>query len=131
MRAAFLSGLALREGRFSFNVETKRLHNVVERTVQCLYLHETGKRIPETHRVIAIGEDFLKQFGPEQIRKFREDFVNPLAELDPTIIGEDAFAYAVIHTSRDFVSVWALLFYGSVPFLALTGVGHSRTAPGR
>ena len=119
-KVAFLSGLALDKSGISFSVEIKRLHSVVERTVQCLYLHETGQRIPETHEVIAIGEDSMKQLKPDRIRRLQENFMLPLAELDPKIIGGDAFAYAVIHTGRAFVSAWGLLFYGSVPFIALT-----------
>ncbi len=30
-------------------------------------------------------------------------------------------AYWVIHTGKPFVSVWALLFYGILPFIGFTG----------
>jgi len=76
---------------------------------------------PQTHEVFAVGEDYLVQLGAEFARKFKRDFALPLAQLTPNTIGHDAFAYAAIHTCVQFVSVWGLLFYGSVAFVALTG----------
>jgi hypothetical protein len=121
-REYFRSGIAFADGRFSFEVDTKRILLVVEWTVKCLYLHETGKRIPDTHEVIALSDDYLSQFDAPWIRKFQREFVEPLCKLDPKVNGKDCFAYAYIHTSKEFVSVWGILFYGSVPFVALTGI---------
>ena len=119
-RMAFLEALRPLKGAFELTVEIARMHVVVERTVQCLYLHETGKRLnPVTHELTALGDDYLSQFSPEEVEEFQRNFVIPLS--DPTVIGDNAFAYASIHTSRDSVSAWGLMFYGAFPFVALTG----------
>lgn len=121
-RNSILRAMEPAGNKIAFTVEIQRLHVVVERIVQCLYLHETGKRLDlETHEVSALCDDYLNQFDEGEQRQFHENFVIPLSQLDPTIIGDDVFAYASIHTPKAFVSVWGLLFYGSVPFIALTG----------
>jgi hypothetical protein len=121
-RQGLLDAMKPAGGKIAFDVEIERLHKVVERAVQCLYLHDTGRRLNEqTHEVFALGEDYLQQFSPEEIAQFQRDFIGSLSEREPTIIGNGTFAYAAIHTSSEFVSFWGLLFYGSFAFIALTG----------
>jgi hypothetical protein len=126
--SALISNLEKADDGFVLNVDMKRIHAVVERTVRCLYYHETGRRIPEVNEVSIVCNDFLRQFSPEKISDFQRTFVRPLTELAPTIIGGDAFAFASIHTNQEFVSIWGLLFYGYLPFVALTG--NRRRKPG-
>jgi hypothetical protein len=121
-RQAFLFGVAFDAGKLSILIDIKRILSVVERTVQCLYAHETGRRIPDTHEVLALNDDYLKQFEPDWVRDFQRDFVQPLAELNPKVVCPDAFAYACIYTTVSFTSVWGLLFYRSMPFVALTAL---------
>lgn len=120
-RNAIISALQPAGDKIVFTVDLKRIHSVLERTVQCLYLHETGRRLPQTHEATAFSDEFLAQLGSEKAHQFQHDFVLPLAQQDPKIIGNGQFAYSMIHTTHDYVSVWGLLFYQRVPFVVLTG----------
>ena len=96
------------------------MHLVVRRVVQCLYVHETGRRLPDTHESRVASAEVLSQFGMEEVDEFRQRFVEPLAQQKWNLVADNQFAYSVIHTSRPFVSVWGLVFYGILPFVGFT-----------
>jgi hypothetical protein len=116
-----LQALEPYHGRIAFTVEMGRIHTVIKRTVQCLYLHETGEKLPDTHEVRVASLEVLAQLGPEKAQEFRRDFIEPLAQQALKLVADNQFAYSVIHTSGQFVSVWGLIFYGILPFVAFTG----------
>jgi hypothetical protein len=118
---AFLKALEPDQGRIAFTVEMGRIHAVIKRTVQCLYLHETGDKLPDTHEVRVASLEVLAQLGPEKAQEFLGDFVEPLAHQALKRVADNQFAYSVNHTNRQFVSVWGLIFYGILPFVAFTG----------
>ena len=120
-KVAFISTLTPTQSGFLIDVDVKRLHLVVERTVQCLYFHEFGKRIPDNYEATAMGEAFLQSLEPDQIRQFHEDFTIPLGRLKRKAVGNEAFSYCFIHGEDEFVSMWCLMFYGAMPFIVVTG----------
>ncbi len=123
---ALLGNLEKAKDGFVLNVDMKRIHAVIEQTVRCLYLHETGERIPQVNEVSVFCNDFLRQFNKEKVIDFHETFVVPLAEQTPKTIGGDTFAYSWIDTGEAFGSIWGLVFYGYMPFVALTGTRQKK-----
>jgi hypothetical protein len=118
---AVLRALEPDQGRIAFTVDMVRIHAVIKRTVQCLYLHEIGQKLPDTHEVRVASLEVLAQLGLENAEEFGRDFIEPLARRRVKLVADGQFAYSVISTSCQFVSVWGLIFYGILPFVALTG----------
>lgn len=99
-----------------------RIHLVVRRIVQCLYLHHTGIKLPtETHESRVLSIESLAAMDPDAPRRLREDFLDQMAKEPNHIYANNQFSYRVIQTEKPFVSVWALVFYGKLPFVAFTG----------
>ena len=76
--------------------------------------------------------DEPEMFGmmePDGPQKLREDFIQPLMKEPIHLYTNNQFAYWVIHTGKPFVSVWALLFYGTLPFIGFTGSKVNVTNP--
>ena len=120
-KAALLKAIEPVDGRIAIAVDMGRIHLVVRRIVQCLYLHETGTMLPiETHESRVASVEMLQQFGLDEVDQFRSSFIEPLANQELKLYANSQFAYSVIHTSKPFVSVWSLLFYGILPFIGFT-----------
>ena len=95
-----------------------RIHAVVRRIVQCLYLYETGLKLPTvTHEARVVSIEMLQEFEPAERAEFQKRFIEPLARQDLKLVASNQFGYSVIHTGRPYVSAWTLLFYGSLPFV--------------
>ncbi len=121
-QTALLKSLEPAPGGFFFTVDMGRIHLVVRRIVQCLYLHETGTKLPtETHESRVLSMEMLGTMDPDRPQKLREDFIEPLMKEPIHLYANNQFAYWVIHTGKPFVSVWALLFFGILPFIGFTG----------
>jgi hypothetical protein len=121
-KASLLKAIAPEgNGLFGVKVEMGRIHMVIRRVVQCLYAHETGRRLPDTHESRVASTEVLSQFEQEKREEFRKLFVARLIEHKWNIVAGNQFAYAVIHTERPFVPVWGMTFYGSLPFVGFTG----------
>jgi hypothetical protein len=132
LRSSFLSdihfvqfqaqgGLHL-ENRLAFNVDLHRVHRVVERTVRGIFCYETGHRLRPEYDIDVHSNDTLRVQSAEILDELQRNTLIPLSKIPPKIIGDGVFMYRFHITQEDpFVSVWALTFYGSVSFLALTG----------
>ena len=68
-----------------------------------------------------MSEEMLDKIEPDRRQKLHEDFIEPLMKEPIHLYANNQFAYWVIHTEKPFVSVWALLFYGVLPFMGFTG----------
>ena len=121
LKARLLQAMEPDHGMIALNVEMGRIHMVIRRVVQCLYVHETGTRLPDTHESRVASNEVLSHFGPEKVEEFRNLFVEPLVQQEWKVVAAGQFAYSVIHTNRPFVSVWGLVFYGVLPFVGFTG----------
>ena len=121
-RTAFFRSLEPERGRIAVTIDMGRIHLVVRRIVQCLYLHETGAKLPtETHESRVLSMELLGKMGPDKPQELREDYIEPLMNEPIRHYANSQFVYSVIHTGRPFVSVWGLLFYGILPFIGFTG----------
>jgi len=85
-------------GMISLRVEMERIHAVIRRIVQCLYAHETGNRLPNTHESRVASLEVLSRLGPDKVREFHTEFVEPLANQEWRLVAKRQFAYSVIHT---------------------------------
>ena len=65
--------------------------------------------------------EMLGTMQEDEAQELREDFIEPLMKEPIHLYANSQFAYWVIHTGEPFVSVWALLFYGVLPFIGFTG----------
>lgn len=121
-RASLLKSLELEGNGFAFTVDMGRIHKVVRRIVQCLYLYDTGTKLPtETHESRVLSMEMLATMGEDAPQKLQHDFIEPLMKEPIHLYANNQFAYWVIHTNKPFVSVWALLFYGRLLFVGFTG----------
>lgn len=121
-KTALLKSLEPDQGKIIFTYDMGRIHLVIRRTVQCLYLHDTGTKLPtETHETRVASIEMLSKMEPGSTTRLHETFINPLMKEPIHLYAGNQFAYWVIHTGKPFVSVWALLFYGTLPFVGFTG----------
>ncbi len=121
LKARLLQAMEPDHGMIGLTVEMGRIHMVIRRIVQCLYVHDTGTRLPDTHESRVASNEVLSQFGPEKVEEFRQTFIEPLSRQEWEHVADNQFAYSVIHTNRPFVSVWGMVFYSVLPFVGFTG----------
>lgn len=115
------SGLYLGK-RMAYDVDMNRIRRVVERVVRGLYFAESGNPLGLSNEVrVYEGEDLARQ--PRGVLKqLQQTILIPLAGLPPTVIGDGVFLYSYqIMKENSSYSVWAISFYGRLPFLAMTG----------
>ncbi|WP_145201214.1 hypothetical protein [Thalassoglobus polymorphus] len=119
---ALLTSLKPDGDDFQLTVDMGRIHLVVRRIVQCLYLHETGTSLPvQTHESRVLSIESLGRMEADRPQKLRDDIITPLMQEPINLYADNQFAYWVTHTNVPFVSAWALLFYGRLPFIGFTG----------
>jgi hypothetical protein len=124
------SGGVLLGRRVAFDVDLDRIHGVVERTIRGLYWYVTRARVPEDYRVIVHGNDSLCQERPELLAEFQQRFVVPLSQVPEFVIGNGAFSYRHLIADDDRRSViWALMFYGKVPFIGIVAPERMPPSP--
>ncbi len=71
-RTALLQSLEPEPGGIVFTVDMGRIHLVVRRIVQCLYLYETGTKLPtETHESRVLSMEMLGTMEPDSPQKLR------------------------------------------------------------
>jgi hypothetical protein len=107
--------------RAGFEVDMPRICGVVERAVRGLYYRERKECLPKDHDVRVITNELLSEQDANVREEILQTVIRPLAAIPPKVIGRDAFSYRVHFTNRPTVSVWGLVFYNSVQFVAATG----------
>ena len=117
--------------RTAFEVDMNRIARVVQRIVRGLYYHEVNT--PLSGGVKIVSNENLSEQEPDVIRDMEETIIKPLAAVVPKIIGRDAFSYRHWISPIDpAVSVWGLIFFSNVQFVALTGSDeHQEHHPSR
>ncbi|MCO6458598.1 MAG: hypothetical protein J5I93_25100 [Pirellulaceae bacterium] len=107
--------------RMAFDVNVVRIQNVVAKTVRGLYYAASGRILPKSCDVSVFTNDILEQVNEVQLRNLHEQILAPLANTPEKVIGTGAFRYRFsIPESEECVSVWALTFFGAIPFLCIT-----------
>jgi hypothetical protein len=108
--------------RYIFDVDLKRIFNVVEKIVRGLYYHEKGYKLDDGCEVDVHSNDTLMDNSPEVLEDIKEKILTPLSSKIPVILGTQTFSYRFQIMDEDpRFSVWLLTFYGNVSFLSLTG----------
>lgn len=113
----------------TYDVDLKRLCNVIERTTRGLYYHEYRERVPDGHICMTYALEGFASAGSEVkalIRQvMREALLGQKREL-----GGDVFTYWFrrLDTSEP-TTLWAFLVYGRVEFMALTTPNSGRAGP--
>jgi hypothetical protein len=112
------SGLFVRRGH-ALNVDYERLLNVVERTTKGLYYHLRGKRLPDNYGVRVYDVSMIER---QEFERLYDRLAPVLRDSRPISLGKRVFDCWHYFASEDpNVSVWLLVFYGKVEFLAFTG----------
>jgi hypothetical protein len=106
--------------REAFRVDLPRIFKVVDRVVRGLNYHETGKRFPDGYGIRVDSDETLREDDPETLKFYTETIINPLAHTPRKEFGANAFSYRYAPTDREGHAAWALTFYGSISFVALT-----------
>ncbi len=103
----------------TFGVDAKRQSRVVARTIRGIY-YDRANRVLLDHYVLAYPLDFLTQKAPtaDNMRVLAQEAMK-LTSLAPQVqLGGNIFA-CWWHEIDDF-SLWALVFFGRVPFFGFT-----------
>lgn len=107
---------------YAYNVDLARLFRVVERTVRGLFAHEMCMRLADGYDVLVHSDDSLGDQLPEHVASLQKTVLGPLLRIPSKVIGDNVFSYRFLRTNEDpFVTVWGMIFYGNIPFLAFTG----------
>jgi len=112
------SGIYLGRG-MAFDVDLKRICRVVERIVRGLYFRDVGQCLPKDHDVLVVTNEHLRDQGADYVQECTKTVIEPLARITPKIIGQNTFSYRF--TVVEPASVWGLVFYNAIQFLAITG----------
>ncbi len=113
------SGLYLGQ-RMCYDVNLHRLYRVVARIVRGLFSIETGGIISPAATVEVYSDERLSQDRREVVDEFVKTIAVPLSKQPAKVIQEGVFSYRYQLTEMPEASAWALVFYGSIPFLVLT-----------
>ena len=109
--------------RLAFTVDLKRIQKVVAKITRGLFFKESCRILPQNYGVSVDSNDTLEQMHENCLRDLQNTIINPLLSTQERIIGDGAFRYrhAIPDDGDGFVSVWALTFYGTMPFLCICG----------
>jgi hypothetical protein len=108
--------------RLGYDVDLSRIRRVVERTVRGLYFAESGNPLGLNNEVHVYANEDLELQPQHVLEQLTQTILTPLATFPPKIIGNNVFLYRhQIMKENPIFSVWAVSFYGQVPFLAMTG----------
>ena len=112
--------------RLGFTVDFERIQKVVAKITRGLFYEASGRILPQNYGVSADSNDTLEQTDPDHLHELQNTVITPLLSTQERIIGDGAFRYrhAIPKDGDGFVSAWALTFYGSMPFLCLSGPGN-------
>ena len=124
---ALVSALEPQDGGFRFENKVWRIHEVIKRTIQCLYLYETGTRLPDDHCVSVMSDLLFQSFSVEKQTEFRDTFVAPLNHVSPSVIADGQFAYSVVYMPDLSLSIWSLVFYGRLGYIGFTAPNSHAT----
>jgi hypothetical protein len=113
------SGLYLGQ-RMAFDVDLERLYRVAGRIVRGLFFQETRRTLSPTAIVDVFSDERINQERREVIDLFMKTIALPLSTQTPKVIQEGVFSYRFQLTEMPEASAWALVFYGSIPFLVMT-----------
>ncbi len=108
--------------RKGYNVDSRRIHRVVERTVRGLYFAESGNPLGLNNEVRVYSNEDLEGQPQDVMDQLKQTILIPLATYPPKVIGNNVFLYRhQIVKENPLFSVWGVSFYGRVPFLTMTG----------
>jgi hypothetical protein len=104
-----------------YNAELARIYRVVSRTVRGLFFFETHRVLRKDYDAEVFCNDRLSAQPASDLETLQQTILIPLTQIQPKVIGNNVFSYRVhLDTTDPDLSVWALLFYGGVPFLVFT-----------
>jgi len=107
------------EGKTAFLPDMNRVHEVIRRIGRCLYLYETGERLPPTHGVKAVSMEMMSQHSLAYNQRIKEAILQPLSEQPLRVVAGGMFAYSFLHEEATGASVCGMVFYGVLPFAAV------------
>lgn len=107
--------------RLGFDVQLDRLFKTVARIVRGLYFRRTNMVLGQHADVRVFNDDALRSCPPDVLSNFRRTILVPLAATSRTVIAGGAFSFCVQESvDSRLASAWALVFFESVSFVALT-----------
>ena len=104
----------------SYDVDLKRVCNVIERTTRGLYFHEFEVRLPDDHRCVTYALDGFVSAGPE-VNATIERAWNQAVSGKKRTFGSNVFTYWFQRLDgSNPATLWAFLVYDCVRFIAFT-----------
>jgi hypothetical protein len=105
----------------AYNVNMKRMAQVLRRIVKGLYYHATKARLPDGYGA-AGGYDNGNFKGDVNVLRKIESTSASMQAKPPNILGNDVLRYWFQHTEQDpHTTFWLLIFFGHVRFYGATG----------
>ena len=116
-----LAGLHLGYGT-TYQVDRRRLDNVMRRTLLGLYFHEVGVRLPDTHAATVFT---TAAFGPvsSETEALLREMVKTSTSGQIRLMGDRVFAYAFQNICDvPHYTVWTFLVYNRAAFIGFTAL---------
>jgi len=104
----------------TYPVQHERLYVVVERIVKGLFYHVREERLPKSYSVLVRVDSALNKVEASSAAPLRQ-LVQELLSTRPGVVGDGVFTYWTLPLASDpYSTVWLLVFYRKVFFLAFT-----------
>ena len=113
---ASIGGSQILQPATALPVNSKRLHNVVQRIVRGLFFHETGRVIPPDYQITVADPNLLRTVASYD-RPYFQNLIGAAFAGKERAVGGRRFGYSY-HVLRDdpLASVWLLSFLGALIF---------------
>lgn len=110
--------------RLGYQVELGRVFAVVSRIVRGLYYYETKRLLPIGSEVLVHCDDTLIALPVSELSEIVRTIITPLSHREAKVVEPESFSYRFQFFEEDpCVSVWALTFFSSISFLAISNRG--------
>jgi hypothetical protein len=121
------AGLVL-PARGALKLNRRRLFRVIERITKGLFYDLRGRRLPDAYDVNVSAPSTMTDKTEDELKWFAENVLEPLGRKTGIMVGRGVFLFKVVFADIDpNCSIWLYLFYGRIPFFALTGPRQIQT----
>jgi hypothetical protein len=112
------SGLYVEEGA-RFEVDGRRINDVLERIVRGLYYKKVGTPLPPSHTIAVLWDEMLEQADPLQRGEILRAWA-PITRGEPEVFGAETFLFFWCRDDNALETAWLLVFFSRVIFFAYT-----------
>jgi hypothetical protein len=105
----------------TYEVDIRRLHEVIQRTACCVYLHETGERLPTGHSIQVIDLESVMKCNEADRQHFIQEAVVPLEQQPTRMAAGGQFSYSLMRTGDPHRAICEMTLYDTLTYFAFIG----------